>query len=61
MYDYQSEATQFLNDYLEKNPEEAKRRLENRGLLWDVELNPEDEANFAAAKLPKKPYAYQPD
>ena len=61
MYDYQSEAAQFLNDYLEKNPEEAKRRLENRGLQWDVELNPEDEANFAAAKLPKKPYAYQPD
>ena len=61
MYDYQSEATQFINDYLEKHPEEAKRRLENRGLLWDVELNPEDEANFAAAKLPKKPYAYQPD
>ena len=61
MYNYKSEATQFLNDYLEKHPEEAERRLKNRGLLWDVELNPEDEANFAAAKLPKKPYAYQPD
>ena len=32
MYDYQSEATQFINDYLEKHPEEAKRRVENRGL-----------------------------
>ena len=49
MYHYQSDATQFLNAYLEKHPEEEKNRLQNRALLWDVELNPEDEANFAAA------------
>lgn len=61
MYHYQSEATQFLNDYLEKHPEEAQRRLEHRGLLWDVTLNPEDEANFQAASLPRKPYFYQAD
>lgn len=61
VYNYQSEATQFLNDYLDKHPEEAEQRLKNRHILWDVELNPEDEANFAAAAVPKKPYAYQPD
>lgn len=62
MYDkYQSDVTQFLNQYLEQHPEEAEQRLKNRGLLWDVTLNPEAEAGFEAAKLPKKPYAYQPD
>lgn len=61
MYHYQSEATRFLNDYIEKHPEEAQQRLKNRGLLWDVELNPEEQAGYEAAKLPKKPYAYQTD
>lgn len=62
MYDkYQSDVTQFLNDYLKQHPEEEAQRLKNRGLLWDVELNPEEQENFAAAQLPKKPYTYQPD
>lgn len=60
MYNYQSDATQFLNQYLEKNADEAKARIQHRALLWDVELNPEDEANFAAATLPKKGYPYEP-
>ncbi|MGF6148712.1 Protein of uncharacterised function (DUF3460) [Kingella potus] len=58
MYDYQSEATKFLNDYIEKHPEEAERRLQNRRLLWDVELKPEEQADFAAAAVAKKPYTY---
>ncbi len=61
MYHYQSETTQFLNQYLEQHPEEAEQRLTNRGLLWDVALNAEEQAGFEAAALPKKPYAYQPD
>lgn len=61
MYDYQSDTTRFLNQYLEQNPEEAAQRLINRGLLWDVELNPEEQEQFAAAAVAKKPYAYQTD
>lgn len=61
MYDYQSETTQFLNKYIEEHPEEIQQRLKNRGLLWDVQLDAEAEAGYEAAKLPKKPYAYQPD
>ncbi len=60
-YNYQSEATQFLNQFLEQHPEEAEQRLKNRNLLWDVELKEEEQQGFEAAKLPKKPYAYQPD
>lgn len=58
---YQSDTTQFLNDFLEQHPEEAEQRLINRALLWDVTLNPEEQEDFQASKLPKKPYAYQPD
>lgn len=61
MYNYQSDATKFINEYLETHPEVAEQRLKNRGLLWDVELNPEEQAAFEASKLPKKPYAYQPE
>ncbi len=59
MYAYQSDATRFLNDYLEKHPEEAARRLENRGKLWDVELDPEALEDFEAAKVARGAYAYQ--
>ncbi|ABX73523.1 conserved hypothetical protein [Neisseria meningitidis 053442] len=38
-----------------------QQRLENRGLLWDVELNPEEQENFEAAKVAKKPYTYYQD
>ena len=58
MYDYQSDATKFLNEYIEKHPKEAERRLKNRELLWDVELKAEEQAAFAAAKVAKKPYTY---
>ena len=61
MYQYQSDTTQFLNQYLQENPEVAAERLDTRAILWDVELSPEEQADFAAAALPKKPYAYQPD
>lgn len=61
MYHYQSEATQFLNRLIEEKPELEQQRLENRGLLWDVELNPEEQKNFEAAKVAKKPYTYYQD
>ena len=61
MYQYQSDITQFLNQYLQENPEVAAERLDNRAILWDVELSPEEQSDFAAAALTKKPYAYQPD
>ena len=61
MYDYQSDATKFLNSFLKEHPEEEKKRLENRLLLWDVQLDADEQAGFAAAKPPKKPYTYYQD
>ncbi|HFB0501356.1 TPA: DUF3460 family protein [Neisseria gonorrhoeae] len=61
MYHYQSEATQFLNRLIEEKPELAQERLKNRGLLWDAELNPEEQKNLESAKVAKKPYTYYQD
>ena len=54
MYNYQSDTTKFLNEFLTQNPEIEQSRLQHRNLLWDVELNPEDEKNFASARILKK-------
>ncbi len=61
MYNYQSDTTQFLNEFIEQHPEEAKQRLKNRYLLWDVELNADEQKAFAEARIAKKPYTYQAD
>ena len=61
MYHYQSDATQFLNRLIEEKPELEQQRLENRGLLWDVELSSEEQENFEAAKVAKNPYTYYQD
>ena len=55
MYHYKSEATQFLDKLIEDNPQLETERLENRHLLWDVELNPQEQKEFEAAKVAKKP------
>ena len=59
MYNYQSEATQFLNEFIAQHPEEAEQRLKNRQLLWDVELNADEQQAFAESRIAKKPYTYQ--
>ncbi|WP_165007975.1 DUF3460 family protein [Neisseria yangbaofengii] len=61
MYHYKSDATQFLDQLIAGNPELEQERLANRGLLWDVELKPEEQAGFEAAKVAKKPYTYYQD
>ena len=59
MYNYQSDFTKFMNEYLEQNPDVAAQRLTNRAKLWDVTLKSEEQADFEAAELPKPAYTYQ--
>ncbi len=61
MYQYKSDATQFLDQLVADHPELEQERLANRDLLWDVELKPEEQAGFEAAKVAKKPYTYYQD
>lgn len=61
MYHYKSDATQFLDQLIKDRPELEQQRLDSRHLLWDVTLNPEEQAGFEAAKVAKKPYTYYQD
>ena len=60
-YNYQSDTTQFLNELIKNQPELETERLANRGLLWDVQLNADEQKGYQEARVPKKPYTYQPD
>lgn len=57
MYHYKSEATQFLDI-----PQQmAVFKALCFQLLWDVELDPQEQKEFEAAKVAKKPYTYYQD
>lgn len=58
-YQYTSDLTEFMNGFLKDHPQVAAERLINRGKLWDVALNHEEQQDFKRAALPAKPYAYQ--
>ena len=58
---YQSEFTQFMNDYLTKNPQVDTERRELRLTWWDRKLDLEDLRRWNASKVAQKPYVYQPD
>ena len=57
--DYQSEATQFINKLKEQKPQLAEGQLEGRSLLWDKDLDRDEQADFQAARVAQKPYVYQ--
>jgi Protein of unknown function (DUF3460) len=58
---YESEITRFLRQYKERHPDAEKRQREGRALLWDKDQDPELLEGFRAARVPQKPYVYQPD
>ncbi|SER44497.1 Protein of unknown function [Nitrosomonas sp. Nm51] len=57
-YSYESEQTKFMREFLEKNPQVQKKRLEARGIWWDKELNREELKRFKESSVPQKPYVY---
>ena len=59
MYNYQSDTTQFLNEFIEQYPEEAEQRLKNRHLLWVVGLNANEHKAFASARIATHPPTYR--
>jgi len=58
---YESEITQFLNNYKSSHPGVEERQLEGRARLWDKPQNPELQEEFRAATVPQKPYVYSAD
>lgn len=55
---FQSELTQFINNYKKENPETEANQRAGRFRLWDKELDSEQQEGFRAAKIAQDPYVY---
>lgn len=56
---YQSEATLFIKDLLERNPQIVDEQQKGRALWWDKELDRDEERRFRESRIPQLPYVYQ--
>ena len=57
--DYQSDATQFINQLKATKPELDKQQQAGRALLWDKQVNYEVQADSEQARVAQQPYVYQ--
>jgi hypothetical protein len=57
---YESEATRFLRDLLDRNPELRELRSRNRATWWDRPQDAETQNEREAARVPQGPYVYFP-
>ena len=56
---YESEITRFVRELHQKNPQLALDQKKGRALLWDRQLDAEEIARHAAARVEQQAYVYQ--
>ncbi|HSB23166.1 MAG TPA: DUF3460 family protein [Burkholderiaceae bacterium] len=56
---YTSEITQFIDELKAKKPTLEAEQRAGRALLWDREIDADEQAEFRAARVPQQPYVYQ--
>jgi hypothetical protein len=56
---YTSEATQFIDQLKQAKPDLDLRQRQGRALLWDKQIDREQQAEFREGGVPQKPYVYQ--
>ncbi len=59
MAQYESYITRFLRELKQKQPDLERKQRQGRALLWDVELDAEQQKRWRESKVPQKPYVYQ--
>lgn len=57
--DYQSDATQFINQLKSQKPELDAQQQAGRALLWDKQVDREAWQDYRAGRVAQKPYVYQ--
>jgi hypothetical protein len=57
--DYQSDATQFIDQLKAQKPTLEQEQRQGRALLWDRPVDPEFQSQAQAARVAQKPYVYQ--
>lgn len=55
---FRSELTQFINNYKKEIPDTEAGQRDGRFLLWDKDLNAEQQEGFRKAYIPQDPYVY---
>ena len=56
---YRSEVTQFLDYLKQSRPELDLQQRQGRALLWDKQIDREQQAEFKAGRVKQAPYVYQ--
>ena len=56
--DYQSNATQFINQLKASKPDLDARQQAGRALLWDKDVDAEVWQDYNAGRVAQKPYVY---
>ena len=56
--DYQSDATQFINQLKASRPELDQQQQAGRALLWDKQVDRKIWGEYRDAQVPQKPYVY---
>ena len=57
--DYQSDATQFINQLKASRPELDQQQQVGRALLWDKQVDRKIWGEYRDAQVAQKPYVYQ--
>jgi len=55
---YESEATQFIREFLQRYPEVVDKQKRNRATWWDRPQNLAERKKLDDAKVPQKGYVY---
>lgn len=57
--DYQSDATQFINQLKTSRPELDQQQQAGRALLWDKQVDRKLWSEYRNGQVAQKPYVYQ--
>ena len=57
--DYQSDATQFINQLKAEKPDLEARQRQGRELLWDTSVDRQAWEGYRSARVQQQPYVYQ--
>lgn len=57
--DYQSDATQFIEQLKARQPQLEAQQRQGRDLLWDKSVDRDAWTGYAQARVAQKPYVYQ--
>jgi Protein of unknown function (DUF3460) len=56
---YTSEITQFIEELKAKKPTLESEQRAGRALLWDRDVDRDQQAEYDAARVAQQPYVYQ--